>query len=281
MKITDIISKSEKPTIYEKGNSFMWTDSYISKQILNIHLNPEIDLGSRKMSTIQKTANWILDSQREKSNLKILDLGCGPGLYSEIFARNGHKVTGIDISKNSIDYAQKSAKEKSLDIEYVNASYLDHDLGQEKYDLIIIVYTDLGVLSPDDRNILLKKIYRALKKEGVFIFDVLNDNKLEHKVTPKNWEVAKNGFWKNCPYIALSESFLYKEQKVILYQHLIIDSEDNIKTYRFWTHFFNKKDLNQILKNHGFADVGHRDDIIPKGDIWNGENVVFTIALKK
>ena len=281
MKITDIISKSEKPTIYEKGNSFMWTDSHISKQILNIHLNPEIDLGSRKMSTIQKTANWILDSQTEKSNLKILDLGCGPGLYSEIFAKKGHQVAGIDISKNSIDYAQKSAKEKSLDIEYFNASYLGLDLGQEKYDLIIIVYTDFGVLSPDDRNILLKKIYRALKKEGVFIFDVLNDNKLEQKVTPKNWEVAKSGFWKNCPFIALSESFLYEKEKVILYQHLVIDSEDNIKVYRFWTHFFNEKDLKQMLEKHGFADVKHRDDIIPKGDIWSGENVVFTIASKK
>ena len=123
----------------------MWTDEYISKQILDIHLNPEIDLGSRKKSTIQKTANWILDSQIEKSNLKILDLGCGPGLYSEFFATNGHKVTGVDISKNSIDYAQKSAKDKSLDIEYINASYLDHDLGKEKYDLVIIIYTDLGV----------------------------------------------------------------------------------------------------------------------------------------
>ena len=114
----------------------------------------------------------------------------------------------------------------------------------------------------------------------MFIFDVLNDNKLEQKVTPKNWEVAKNGFWENCPYIALSESFLYKEQKVILYQHLVIDSEDNIKTYRFWTHFFNKKELKHMLEKHGFTDVNHKDDIIPKGDIWNGENVVFTIASK-
>ncbi|MCY1721633.1 methyltransferase domain-containing protein [Prolixibacteraceae bacterium Z1-6] len=280
MKIADILLKSEKPTIYEKGNSFMWTDEHISKQLLDIHLNPEIDLGSRKMSTIQKTANWILNLQNGKSNLEILDLGCGPGLYSEIFAKKGHRVTGVDISKNSIDYAQKTARDKGLDIEYINASYLELEFEKDKYDLIVLIYTDLGVLTPYDRNRLLKTIYKTLKKGGIFIFDVLKDNSLEQKITPKTWEVAKSGFWKNCPYVALSESFLYKEQKVILYQHLIIDCEDTIETYRFWTHFFNQEELKFMLEKHGFATINHRDDILPKGDIWNGENVIFTLASK-
>ena len=102
MKITEIISQCEKPELYKKGTSFMWTDEHISKQLLNVHLNVDIDLGSRKKSTIKKTANWILNTQKEKGKLAILDLGCGPGLYIEIFAEKGHKVTGIDISKNSI-----------------------------------------------------------------------------------------------------------------------------------------------------------------------------------
>lgn len=281
MKIAEIITKSEKPVIYEKGNSFMWTDEHISKQLLDIHLNPEIDLASRKISTIRKTVKWILDSQKGKSELNILDLGCGPGLYSEIFAQEGHKVTGIDISKNSVDYAQKSAINKGFDIDYINANYLDIELESNKYDLVLLIYADLGVLPPNDRDVLLKMIHKTLKKGGVFIFDVLNDNSLEQKLTPRNWEVVKSGFWKNSPYMALSESFLYKEQKVILYQHLIIDLGDRIKTYRFWTHFFNQEELKRMLEEHGFVNTYHRNDILPKGDIWNGEHVVFTITSKQ
>ena len=78
----------------------MWTDPYISEQLLQIHLNPELDLASRKYSTIQSTAEWVL-SKVSKKKMKILDLGCGPGLYSEIFANKGHLVTGVDFSKNS------------------------------------------------------------------------------------------------------------------------------------------------------------------------------------
>ena len=64
LNLADIISKIEKPKIYEKGTAFMWTDEHISKQLLNVHLNPDIDLGSRKKSTIEKTANWILDNHQ-------------------------------------------------------------------------------------------------------------------------------------------------------------------------------------------------------------------------
>ena len=124
MPITEIISKSEMPELYEKGTSFMWTDEHISKQILNIHLNPDIDLGSRKKSTIENTASWILKTQKEKGKLNILDLGCGPGLYTEIFAAKGHNVTGIDISKDSIEYAKKSAENKKLNVAYLNLIYI-------------------------------------------------------------------------------------------------------------------------------------------------------------
>ncbi len=280
MKLTDIISKIEKPKMYENGTAFMWTDEHISKQLLNIHLNSEIDLGSRKKPAIEKTANWILSTQKEKGRLNILDLGCGPGLYTEIFASNGHNVTGVDISKNSIEYAKKSADDKKLEINYINANYLEIDLEADRYDLVVMIFTDFGVLMPSDREILLKMIYHILKKGGTFIFDVLKDNGIEKKVSPKNWEAKDFGFWKETPYIALSQSFLYQDKKVILFQHIIVDTEENIEIYRFWTHFFSRNDVRKIIDAHNFVDIRFRDDILPKSDIWEGDNVIFTMASK-
>jgi len=280
MNIPDIISKTEKPGIYEKGSAFMWTDKHISKQLLEIHLNPDIDLGSRKRSSIEKTAKWILETQKDKGQLNILDLGCGPGLYAEIFASAGHNVTGVDISKNSIEYANKSAKDKKLDITYINASYLEVNLESNTYDLIVLIYTDLGVLTPTERDKLLDMVFSVLKKGGTFIFDVLKDQEIEKKTSSKNWELSKKGFWRKIPYLALSESFLYPEEKVILFQHTIVDEEENIEIYRFWTHFFSQNDIGKILKNHNFIDTSFREDILPEGDLWNGNNVIFTVTSK-
>ena len=75
-------------------------------------------------------------SRSEIKNKKILDIGCGGGILSEELSKMGAKVTGIDSSKKSISIAKKHAKEKNLDIEYINGSILDiSNLG--KYDCII------------------------------------------------------------------------------------------------------------------------------------------------
>lgn len=280
MKVTDIIKMSVKPAIYEKGTSFMWTDKHISQQLLKIHLNPEIDLASRKQSTIEKTATWVLETQRAKEKLNILDLGCGPGLYTEIFASCGHSVTGVDISVNSIEYAKKSAQEKGLDISYINGSYLDLELEAGQFDLITLIYTDFGVLNPEEQKQLLQKIYKMLKKGGTFIFDVLKDTELSKRISLNTWEAMESGFWKAAPYLLLSQSFLYEKEKVVLFQHILTDENKQTDIFRFWTCFFSQEDIMKQLTMQGFFNLRFNDQIIPPGDIWNGDNVLFTIAGK-
>jgi 2-polyprenyl-3-methyl-5-hydroxy-6-metoxy-1,4-benzoquinol methylase len=274
MKIEKIIKNSRRPQLYEKGNSVMWTDNHISRQLLDVHLNSEIDLASRKTNTIKSTVKWILDNS-SLGNLNILDLGCGPGLYSEILAKEGHNVTGVDFSSHSIKYAKKEANKKNLDIKYINEDYLELDLEENSFDLVILIYTDFGVLLPHERDQLLETIKKILKPEGTFIFDVLNDKDILSKTNPRSWEVSEQGFWKDRPYLALSDSYLYEEDKVILYQHILLDEQENIDVYRFWTHFFSHSDLSEILKNHGYSDVSFCENVLQNEDLQSGDNVSF------
>ncbi len=278
MVIPKIIKATKKPKIYSKGTAVMWTDEYISKQLLDIHLNKEIDLASRKHSTIISTVEWIIDNI-EKPNLNILDLGCGPGLYSELLSIKGHNVTGVDFSQNSIEYATQEAIKKNLDLTYINENYLNLNFEENKFDMIILIFTDFGVLQPLERTVLLNNISRILKPGGVFIFDVLNDNQIDSKLSPKSWEAEQKGFWRNTPYLALSESFLYPDEKVILYQHTILEKRNNIEVYRFWTSLFSHLDLKEILRTHSFDQLSFHENVFPKGDHWNRDNVTFCRAI--
>ena len=41
--------------------------------------------------------------------MKILDLACGQGFFSKVFALEGAKVTGVDASKSLVQFANKNS----------------------------------------------------------------------------------------------------------------------------------------------------------------------------
>ncbi|HLO61297.1 MAG TPA: class I SAM-dependent methyltransferase [Bacteroidales bacterium] len=278
MNIELIRKLSNKPQLYEKGTAVMWTDPYISKQLLEMHLNPDNDAASRNHGKIENTVNWMLE-RTGKPGLKVLDMGCGPGLYTELFAQRGHSVTGVDFSENSIQYAIEQAKEKKLNIKYFHMNYLDLDFDNQ-FDLIILIYLDFCVLLPDERDKVLRNIYRALKKGGFFICDVVNEKNIDKKTISPSWEIQESGFWKNSPYIALTNGYHYPEAKVLANHHIVI-TEKTVDTYVFWSHYFEKHDLVQILESKGFKNIEAYENVLPESnDCWNGENVTFFVAAK-
>jgi len=271
------ILQAHKPKLYEKGTAVMWTDEYISTQLLEIHLNNDLDLASRKKETIDSTVEWILGNF-SNGRLDILDLGCGPGLYTERYAQKGHFVTGVDFSQNSISYAIHSAKDKNLDISYRCQDYLTLD-DENRFDLITMIFTDFCVLEPYSRDILLRNIFRALKPGGTFLFDVMNDN-YKGIAESRNWEAAEKGFWRPDEYLTLSENIYYEKEKVILSQHIVIDAKEETKIYRFWTHLFSNNDLSQILISNNFSEPDLFSNIILDSLSYRSGDITFCITTR-
>lgn len=272
------ITAVRKPRVYTPGTALMWTDEYIAERLLEVHLNPDIELASRKASTIDTTVDWIMDKVPGE-DLQILDLGCGPGLYAEKLAERGHKVTGVDFSANSISHARKSAQRKKMDISYRQQDYLEL-VDEGRYDLIMMIFTDFGVLMPEERRKLMANVRRALKPGGRFLFDVLNDRFAVQQDGSKSWEAADGGFWREGPCLALTESFYYEEENVTLTQHLVIDEGEEPEVYRFWIHTFSHVELEVMLRANGFQTVECHDRIIPGCDMYRSEDVTFCIAGK-
>lgn len=278
MNIKKLINTARKPEIYTPGTGLMWVDEYISTQLLATHLSQDIELASRKETTISSTIEWILNKVPGDC-LNILDLGCGPGLYAEKLAERGHLVTGMDFSANSIQYAKESAIREKLNISYMQQDYLKLE-EKNRYDLILLIFTDFGVLTPDQRNTLLGNIYRALKPGGTFIFDVLNENSEVQEPATKDWELSEKGFWRNHHYLALTESFYYEKQKVTLSQHIVIDEDGGTEVYRFWIHTFSHSDLGEIMSSAGFSATVCYDSVIPDSEMCSSRSVTFCVATK-
>lgn len=59
---------------------------------------------------------------------RVLDLGCGSGMYTIRLAREGAQVTGLDISDRMLAINQADAKAQGIDhIKYVNSDWLEYE----------------------------------------------------------------------------------------------------------------------------------------------------------
>lgn len=280
MILNDIITKTKRPALYEKGTHIMWTDPYISEQLQKAHLDPDFDRATRKESSIKRTIDWITEQTESKQGpLKILELGCGPGLYTERLASLGHNVTGVDFSERSLQTARCRAEERNLSVEYICGSYLELDFGTDMYDLIFIIYTDFCVLNPEEQTIFLKSVFNALKQGGIFLFDVNSAIRMEEKVGTRSWEADQKGFWSDRPYLALHDSIAYPDDKAILEQHLVITDEET-RIYRFWMRFFDSEDIRTLLKPLGFGNFEFFNDVLEEDGLWNGDNILFCKTVK-
>ncbi|MDX5701930.1 class I SAM-dependent methyltransferase, partial [Clostridioides difficile] len=193
----------ERPELYKQSEINFWDDEYISKQLLKAHLDTNFEGASRNFNFIEDSVNWIVTVANPDKYPKLLDLGCGPGLYAEKFAQKGYKVTGIDFSKRSIDYAQNRNKETNLNINYLFQSYLNMSYNEE-FDLATLIYCDYGALSTENRRLLMEKIYDSLRPGGKLILDVFTINKYNNFEEIKYWEInEEGGFWSNKKYMCL------------------------------------------------------------------------------
>lgn len=91
-----IIEALKKPAVYTPSGTAFWDDDYISGQMLKAHLDPDFEGASRKLSFIEKSAAWLSGLVPPSDYPQLLDIGCGPGIYAEKFARAGYQVTGVD-----------------------------------------------------------------------------------------------------------------------------------------------------------------------------------------
>ena len=278
MDINKLIKLSGKPKLFEKTETDFWDDEHISKKMLEAHLNPDWDAASRKFSTMDASVKWLNEDIFSDKDIKILDLGCGPGLYSSRLAKRGYSVTGIDFSQRSINYARKKAKEDELDIKYIYQDYLKIDFESE-FDVIMLIFCDFGVLTNSERDILLKKIYKALKPGGLFIFDVFTDKNRNESDLGRSWEITKDGFWDKKPYLALTETFLYSEADTFLDQTIVMNEDEEINIYRLFNHFYTKSTLSKVLDKFGFRKYDYYSDVT--GEEYSEESETLAVVAKK
>jgi len=116
----------------------------------------------------------------------ILDLPCGKGRHSVFLNSLGYRVTGSDLSENSIIAAKKHEND--------TLKFNVHDMRvpfSEKYNAVFNLFTSFGYFEDDKEDLLiLHNIKNGLTKEGVFVFDFLNAAIVKENLVTKETKVV-------------------------------------------------------------------------------------------
>ncbi len=239
-----------KPKFFEKGTEKFWDDEYISEQMLKLHLDPNVESASRTKEAVEAETAFIKQVTGMNNTCAVLDLGCGPGIYVREFAKTGAKITGVDISERSIRYAAETIKSAYENANFTRLDYLDMTL-KVSFDVVTLIFYDFCALNSDEQEKLLLKIHEALKDDGVFIFDLVSENRKTTILT--NVTVCEGGgFWSPNPYIEILNTFLYESPKTEGIQYTIIGEDGTIKITRIYHRLFGLQEITKLLNDHGF-----------------------------
>lgn len=266
-----------RPEVYEKSTVKFWDDAHISKGMLEAHLDPDMDAATRKPDFIRQSVGWIAGYAHGRRDMKLLDLGCGPGIYAELFSEAGFDVTGIDMSNRSVDYAQAMTLQKGSNIDYICGNYLDIEY-DGVFDIVTLIYCDFGVFNPQERSTLLKKIKRALKPGGRFIVDVCSSKHNEDRPESSSWSFSDGGFWSEAPYACLYSFLRYDEVGTYADRYVIVEKDD-IRYINIWNHRFSKEELQADMLDAGFSGVDIFGNVAGE-DYTDASDIICAVAEK-
>ena len=160
----------------------------------------------------------------DRAKTKILDFGCGAGSNTWYLAREGFDTFAFDGSKSAVGRVQKRLEEEHLEADLRVRDALNLDYEQESFDCIIdnaVIYANLS----ENIRKMFEEVYGLLKKGGK-LFSV------SFSTNTTGYGIGKR-----------------------LEENTYSDIQEGCLADRGTAHFFDKKELHDILNGCGFLNI--------------------------
>lgn len=255
MNLQNIVER-RTPQPWEEGDNIPWNDPAFSARMLAEHLSQEHDAASRRQTVIDQHVAWIHGQLLNEKPGRVLDLGCGPGLYASRLAQLGHICHGIDFSPASIQYARDTAEREVLACTYTLSDLRQADYGDD-YDLVMLIFGEFNVFRPADAELILQKAYAALRPGGLLLLEPHTYAYIERlgKQAPR-WWTSGGGLFSDRPHLMLTENFWHANAHAATVRHYVVTAEDgSVTRYAQTFQAYDSLGYRSILEDHGFEGL--------------------------
>ncbi|MHC5058971.1 MAG: class I SAM-dependent methyltransferase [Planctomycetota bacterium] len=236
-----------------------WGDPGFSRRMLIAHLSQEHDLASRRVEWIDRQVAWIHSSLLRRQPARILDLGCGPGLYAHRLTALGHRCLGMDLGPASIEYAKQHSGRESR-CEFVQGDIRHLSFGGP-HDLVMALYGEANVFSPGELVGIIRKSHEALMPGGRVILELQTPEAVERtgRGHPDD-RLHESCLFSDAPHRCRSDSRWLEEAKVAIQTFTITETGTGVvSAYRNTTKAWSEEEILQLLSGAGFDRVARHD----------------------
>ena len=256
MDLLNIIRRNQNPAPWSEDEKIPWHDPEFSHRMLDEHLTQEHDAASRRSERIEWHVSWIHDALLDGNLGRILDLGCGPGLYTCRLASLGHQCVGIDVSPASIEYARERAAARNLSCEYIHEDIRTADYGMG-YQLVMLLFGEFNVFRHEEIADILGKAYHSLARGGILLLEPHTFQAVkEMGAEEPTWRSSQYGLFSEHPHLSLTESFWDDAAGAAMQRYYVIDAATGeVSRYGQTINAYDEDGYRQMLTNAGFEDV--------------------------
>jgi SAM-dependent methyltransferase len=256
LQLADLGTRQLPPTPWAEGDNIPWHDPDFSARMLAEHLSQAHDAASRRTATIVRQVAWLHEAILHGKPTKILDLGCGPGLYTSQLAHLGHTCVGIDYSPSSIAYARAEAATAKLPCDYQQADIREADYGAG-FDLALLIFGELNVFTTADAKRILAKVHRALAADGVLVLEPHTYDAVQQiGKRAAQWRTAEHGLFGATPYLLLQEHFWDDGSEAATVRYFVVElATGSVIPYAQSLQAYTEEDYRTLLHGCGFSDI--------------------------
>ncbi len=152
---------------------------------------PVTDIDLQKIETEVLGLSPFLRTRFDFSRFKdqtVLDLGCGSGVFSCLFAKNGANVSGIDLTEAGVKMAKRNASSQGLDASIIRMDAENMAFDNDSFDYVF----SWGVLHHTKHmNVALSEVHRILKSGGKGLMMVYHKNSVVYYLHGLYWLLFK------------------------------------------------------------------------------------------
>ncbi len=124
---------------------------------------------------IKLPLEWLEKAGRAKGDVRVADIGCGTGLHTEMFTKEGvRSVIGFDKSEAMITQARKRYPDREFIVGDATVATM---AAADQFDLVTLFYFTVYLVP--ERQQMLRNIYLWLAPGGLFVCHIVNKLKFD------------------------------------------------------------------------------------------------------